>query len=150
MADFYGLLGVGRDATPEEIKKAYRRAAREHHPDANRGDPEAEARFKEVSVAYEVLSDPESARQMLDMYGDAAVAVPAVVIPSAGPDSATSSTPSSAAGAAPSAGAARVADNGARRARREMPTSNRPSTSSSPRPCSGSREGRHGAHGRGL
>lgn len=72
MADFYGLLGVSRDATPDEIKKAYRRAAREHHPDANQGDPEAEARFKELSVAYEVLSDPDK-RQQYDLYGEAGV-----------------------------------------------------------------------------
>ena len=72
MADFYGLLGVSRDATPEEIKKAYRRAAREHHPDANQGDPAAEARFKELSLAYEVLADPEK-RQQYDLYGEAAL-----------------------------------------------------------------------------
>jgi len=70
MADFYALLGVTREATPEEIKRAYRKKAREHHPDANQGDPEAEARFKEVSVAYEVLSDPEK-RQQYDLYGEA-------------------------------------------------------------------------------
>jgi molecular chaperone DnaJ len=69
---FYDLLGVGRDATPEEIKRAYRQAAREHHPDANDGDARAEARFKEISVAYEVLSDPEKRRQY-DLYGEAAV-----------------------------------------------------------------------------
>ena len=72
MADFYELLGVSRDATPEDIKKAYRRKAREHHPDANHGDPEAEARFKELSVAYEVLSDPDR-RQQYDLYGEAGV-----------------------------------------------------------------------------
>jgi molecular chaperone DnaJ len=59
VADHYGVLGVSRDASPEEIKRAYRRAAREHHPDANHGDPEAEARFKECVRAYEVLSDPD-------------------------------------------------------------------------------------------
>jgi molecular chaperone DnaJ len=71
VADFYELLGVGRDASPEEIKRAYRRAARENHPDANHDDPEAEARFKEISVAYEILRDPEK-RQQYDLYGEAA------------------------------------------------------------------------------
>jgi molecular chaperone DnaJ len=75
VTDFYALLGVTRDATPDEIKKAYRRKAREHHPDANQGDPEAEARFKEVSVAYEVLSDPDK-RQQYDLYGEAGVTGP--------------------------------------------------------------------------
>ena len=56
--DLYGLLGVARDATPEEIKRAYRALARELHPDAS-GDPATEDRFKEVTAAYEILSDPE-------------------------------------------------------------------------------------------
>ena len=66
--DYYELLGVGRDATPDDLKRAYRRLARQHHPDANPGDTESEARFKEVAVAYEVLSDPEK-RQRYDAYG---------------------------------------------------------------------------------
>ena len=67
-SDYYELLGVARDATSEQIKKAYRRLARELHPDANPDDPEAEARFKEVSVAYAVLSDSEK-RSRYDRYG---------------------------------------------------------------------------------
>ena len=57
--DFYEILGVSRDASTEEIKKAFRRLARESHPDANPEDPTAEARFRQIAEAYEVLSDPE-------------------------------------------------------------------------------------------
>ena len=66
--DYYALLGVSRDASAEDIKKAYRRLARELHPDVN-PDPEHQERFKLVTAAYEVLSDPEK-RQMYDLGGD--------------------------------------------------------------------------------
>lgn len=66
--DYYAALGVRRDATPEEIKKAYRRLARELHPDVN-PDPRTQERFKEVTAAYEVLSDPQK-RQQFDLGGD--------------------------------------------------------------------------------
>lgn len=61
--DYYRILGVGRNATSEEIKKAFRRLARENHPDANPDDPEAEARFRDAAEAYEVLSDPDRRRR---------------------------------------------------------------------------------------
>lgn len=57
--DLYKILGVGKNATDEEIKKSYRKLARQYHPDTNQGDARAEERFKEVSAAYDVLSDPE-------------------------------------------------------------------------------------------
>jgi molecular chaperone DnaJ len=59
VVDYYEVLGVSRDATTEEIKNAFRRKARETHPDANPGDPNAERRFREAALAYEVLSDPQ-------------------------------------------------------------------------------------------
>lgn len=70
--DYYEILGVSRGATEDEIKKAYRKMAVKYHPDKNQGDADAEARFKEVSEAYEVLSNPEK-RQMYDRYGKEAV-----------------------------------------------------------------------------
>ena len=69
MKDFYGTLGIARDASPEDIKKAYRKKALECHPDRNAGDPNAEANFKLVSEAYEVLSD-ENRRRIYDQYGE--------------------------------------------------------------------------------
>jgi molecular chaperone DnaJ len=61
--DFYNVLGVSREATPEEIKKAYRKLARENHPDRNPDDPKAEDRFKSIQEAYDTLSDPEKRKQ---------------------------------------------------------------------------------------
>lgn len=69
--DYYEVLGVGRDASEEEIKKAYRGLAKKYHPDMNPGDKDAEAKFKEASEAYAVLSDSEK-RQKYDQYGHAA------------------------------------------------------------------------------
>ncbi len=66
--DYYKVLGVERTATADEIKKAFRRLARKHHPDVNPNDKSAEKRFKEINEAYEVLSDPEK-RQKYDSLG---------------------------------------------------------------------------------
>jgi len=67
MKDYYQVLGVPRNATEADIKKAYRRLARKYHPDVNKGDSKAEERFKEISEAYNVLSDPKQ-RKQYDMF----------------------------------------------------------------------------------
>jgi len=69
--DYYEVLGISRDATADQIKKAYRKLARQHHPDVNPGDRAAEAKFKEAQSAYDVLSDAEK-RKRFDTFGHAA------------------------------------------------------------------------------
>ena len=66
--DYFKILGVSRSASDKEIKSAYRKLAKKYHPDTNPDNPEAEAKFKEVSEAYEVLSDSEK-RQMYERFG---------------------------------------------------------------------------------
>ncbi|UCG55348.1 MAG: J domain-containing protein, partial [Dehalococcoidia bacterium] len=67
--DYYSILGVSRNASDKDIKQAFRRLARKHHPDVNPGDKAAEEKFKQISEAYEVLSDKEK-RQKYDQFGD--------------------------------------------------------------------------------
>ena len=69
--DYYEVLGIPRDATADQVKKAYRKLARQHHPDVNPGDKAAESKFKEAQSAYDVLSDVEK-RKRFDTYGHAA------------------------------------------------------------------------------
>ena len=66
--DYYSILGISKTASPEEIKQAFRKLARKYHPDVNPGNKQAEARFKEINEAYEVLSDPDK-RKKYDQYG---------------------------------------------------------------------------------
>ncbi len=68
MSDYYDVLGIAKGASSDEIKKAYRKQALRYHPDKNQGNPDSEKQFKEVSEAYEVLSD-ESKRELYDRYG---------------------------------------------------------------------------------
>jgi len=70
--DLYKILGVMRNATQEQIKKTYRKLARKYHPDVNPGNKEAEQRFKEISMAYEILSNPEK-RKLYDEFGEASL-----------------------------------------------------------------------------
>src|SRR5260370_31043252 len=88
--DYYATLGVDRNAKPEEIRKAYRRLARKHHPDLNPNNKAAEEKFKEISEAYEILGD-EKKRKVYDQYGFYAENIP--------PGYAAGSAPPSGAGA---------------------------------------------------
>ena len=70
--DYYQLLGVHKNATEAELKRAYRKLAHEFHPDKNLGNKESEEKFKEINEAYEVLSDPQK-RAYFDQYGTAPI-----------------------------------------------------------------------------
>ena len=70
--DYYEVLGVEKNASPDEVKRAYHKLALKHHPDRNQGDPEAEGKFKEASEAYAVISDADKRRKN-DQFGHAGI-----------------------------------------------------------------------------
>ncbi|MHB1235300.1 MAG: DnaJ C-terminal domain-containing protein, partial [Microbacteriaceae bacterium] len=82
--DFYAVLGVSKDVSAADLKKAYRKLARQHHPDSNPGDAKAEARFKEISEAHAVLSDPEQ-RQEYDQMRAMGAGAPRFTASGSGP-----------------------------------------------------------------
>ena len=67
--DYYKIMGISKDASQKDIKKAFRKLARKHHPDLNQGDKKSEEKFKELNEAYEVLSNKEN-RKKYDKYGE--------------------------------------------------------------------------------
>src|ERR1041384_1239193 len=90
--DYYEILGIKRDAKPEEIKKAYRRWARKYHPDVNPGDKAAEERFKMMSEAHDVLSDPKK-RSVYDRFGQYSENLADAAARGAGPSSGGRTSP---------------------------------------------------------
>ena len=90
--DYYQILGIKRDAKPEEIKKAYRRLARKYHPDVNPGDKAAEERFKLMSEAHDVLSDPKK-RSVYDRFGQYSENLADAAARGAGPSSGGRTSP---------------------------------------------------------
>ena len=127
MTNLYETLGVPKNASADEIKKAYRKLARTHHPDANQGDAASEAKFKEIQGAYDVLSDPEK-RKAYDNFGSGNGRFPGGGGGAApGRSSPTSTSPISSAGSSAAAAAAR----GALRSPSAAPTSRRTSRSRS-------------------
>ena len=126
--DYYKTLGVDRKATPEQIKKAYRKLAREYHPDRNPDDAKAEARFKEISQAHDILGDPEKRKQYDSGTGPSRRA-PAQVAASAASATSTSTAPrwatSSRTSSAAAAGRRRRARAQRRPRRSAAPTSRR-------------------------
>src|SRR6267142_6341094 len=85
--DYYEVLGVKRDAKPEEIKKAYRRLARKYHPDVNPNDKSAEDRFKLTTEAHDILSDPKK-RKVYDRFGEYSESLADAAARGAGPTAA--------------------------------------------------------------
>ena len=92
--DYYEILGVTRDATPDDIKKAYRKLALQFHPDRNPGDKAAEEKFKEAAGAYEVLSNPET-RERYDRLGHDGLAAGGGGAPPVAPGPARRASPGS-------------------------------------------------------